>query len=66
MKDPIKITLKPYEVPVGAIAQFHISMQREEQKMPTLLHICTKLLIHHWIIFVKSNERADEVGKELN
>lgn len=65
MKDPIMLTLKPHEIPVGRISQFHVALDEESQKMPTLIQICKNLLIHHWIIFVKSNERANEVGKKL-
>jgi len=57
--------LSLHEVPVGAIKQFKIDMEEDTQKLPTLVHICKKLLIHHWIIFTKSNDKANEIGKQL-
>lgn len=53
-----QISLDPYNVPVGSIKQFHIALLDKSQKIPTLLQICKKLLIHHWIIFVRTNEKS--------
>lgn len=65
MKEPHKILLSAHEVPVGAIKQFNIELEEDSQKLPTLVNICKKLLIHHWIIFTRTNQKADEIGEQL-
>lgn len=59
------LTLNPNEVPVGGIKQYLVALENETQKLPTLINICQKVLIHHWIIFTRTNEKANEVAMEL-
>jgi superfamily II DNA/RNA helicase len=43
MKDPIKILVKNEQLTLDGIKQFYISMEKDEQKFPTLLQLIQEL-----------------------
>jgi len=65
LNNPCKILVKNAEVTLDGISQFHINVQREDYKFPTLLDIYDKLSISQTIIYVNSKKKADYLQDEL-
>ncbi len=51
MKDPVKILVKNEQLTLDGIKQFYISMEKDEQKFPTLLQIYKNIAITQCMVF---------------
>lgn len=51
MKDPIKILVKNEQLTLDGIKQFYISMEKDEQKFPTLLQLYKNMAITQCMVF---------------
>ena len=52
MKDPVKILVKNEQLTLDGIKQFYISMEKDEQKFPTLLQIYKNIAIKQCMVFI--------------
>jgi translation initiation factor 4A len=65
MKDPVKILVKNEELTLDGIKQFYISMEKDEQKFPTLLQIYKNMAITQCMVFTNRKERVQELAENL-
>lgn len=65
MKDPVKILVKNEQLTLDGIKQFYISMDKDEQKFPTLLQLYKNLAIGQCMVFTNRKERVQELADKL-
>lgn len=65
MKDPIKILVKNEQLTLDGIKQFYISMEKDEQKFPTLLQLYKNMAIAQCMVFTNRKERVQELADKL-
>lgn len=65
MKDPVKILVKNEQLTLDGIKQFYISMERDEQKLPTLLQLYKNMNITQCMVFTNRKERVNELSEKL-
>jgi len=65
MKDPIKILVKNEQLTLDGIKQFYISMEKDEQKFPTLLQLYKNMAITQCMVFTNRKERVQELADKL-
>lgn len=65
MKDPIKILVKNEQLTLDGIKQFYISMEKDEQKFPTLLQLYKNMAIVQCMVFTNRKERVEELAAKL-
>ena len=65
MKDPIKILVKNEQLTLDGIKQFYISMEKDEQKFPTLLQLYKNMAIVQCMVFTNRKERVQELAEKL-
>lgn len=65
MKSPIKILVKNEQLTLDGIKQFYISMEKDEQKFPTLLQLYKNLNIGQCMVFTNRKERVQELADKL-
>jgi superfamily II DNA/RNA helicase len=65
MKDPIKILVKNEQLTLDGIKQYYISMEKDEQKFPTLLQLYKNIAITQCMVFTNRKERVQELADKL-
>ena len=65
MKDPVKILVKNEQLTLDGIKQFYISMEKDEQKFPTLLQIYKNIAITQCMVFTNRKQRVTELADKL-
>lgn len=65
MKNPVKILVKNEQLTLDGIKQFYISMEKDEQKFPTLLQIYKNIAITQCMVFTNRKERVNELAEKL-
>ena len=65
MKDPIKILVKNEQLTLDGIKQFYITMEKDEQKFPTLLQLYRNMAITQCMVFTNRKERVQELADKL-
>jgi superfamily II DNA/RNA helicase len=65
MKDPVKILVKNEQLTLDGIKQFYISMEKDEQKFPTLLQLYKNMAITQCMVFTNRKERVQELADKL-
>lgn len=65
MSNPVKILVKNEQLTLDGIKQFYISMDKDEQKFPTLLQLYKNLAIGQCMVFTNRKERVQELADKL-
>lgn len=65
MKTPTKILVKNEQLTLDGIKQFYISMEKDEQKFPTLLQLYKNMAIAQCMVFTNRKERVQELADKL-
>lgn len=65
MKDPIKILVKNEQLTLDGIKQFYISMEKDEQKFPTLIQLYKNMHITQCMVFTNRKDRVEELAAKL-
>lgn len=65
MNNPLQILVKKEELTLEGIRQFYIGMDREEQKLPTLMELYSFIGITQAMIYVNSKKKVDWLAHQL-
>jgi translation initiation factor 4A len=63
---PVRILLPPDEVTLDGIKQYHVALEREDWKLPTLLDLYQHITVNQALIYVNKRQKAEWLAKQLS
>lgn len=65
LQDPIRILIKPEEVPLDGIKQYYVELEKEEWKFEVLCDLYQQLTINQALIYCNKRQRAEWLAEKL-
>jgi superfamily II DNA/RNA helicase len=65
LQDPVRVLIKPEEVPLDGIKQYAVELQHDEWKFDTLIDIYKQIHITQAIIYCNKQARADWLAMKM-
>lgn len=66
MVNPVKVLIKPRATISSSIKHYCVTLEEENQKLPTLLEIIKNMPKMYMMIFTKTRESAREVSTKIS
>jgi superfamily II DNA/RNA helicase len=63
--DPVKILLPPEKVTLDGINQYYVQLEKESEKLPTLIDLYENLTISQAIIYVRTRAQAEWLSDQM-
>lgn len=63
--DPIKILLPPEKVTLDGINQYYVQLDKDSEKLPTLIDLYENLTISQAIIYVRTRAQAEWLSEQM-